>query len=216
MELFPPAGKDAIILPFGNTFSTDPETGIGIDTMKKITIGIVAHVDSGKTTLSEALLYLSGSIRSFGRVDKGASFLDNDEIERRRGITIFSKQARFEYGDTSFVMIDTPGHADFSAETERTLGILDYAILLISAADGVKGQTKILWKLLSEYQVPTILFFNKMDREDADKESLLSAVKELAGDQAVDFYDAYIREFRTDRHVFRDGNGRISGNKHGF
>lgn len=155
--------------------------------MKKITIGIIAHVDSGKTTLSEALLFLSGSIRSFGRVDKGASFLDHDEMERRRGITIFSKQARFEYEDTSFVLIDTPGHADFSAETERTLGILDYAVLLISAGDGVKGQTKILWKLLSEYQVPTVLFFNKMDRPGADRAALLSAVQELSGDAAADF-----------------------------
>ncbi len=155
--------------------------------MKKITIGIIAHVDSGKTTLSEALLYLSGSIRSFGRVDKGASFLDNNELERRRGITIFSKQARFEYGDTSFVLIDTPGHADFSAETERTLKVLDYAILLIGADDGIKGQTKILWKLLSEYQVPTFLFFNKMDRDCADKTQLLAEIQELAGDGAVDF-----------------------------
>lgn len=159
--------------------------------MKQITIGIIAHVDSGKTTLSEALLYLSGSIRSFGRVDKGASFLDNDELERRRGITIFSKQARFVYGNTSFVLIDTPGHADFSAETERTLGILDYAILLISADDGVKGQTMILWKLLSEYNIPTFLFFNKMDRNSAEKGFLLTAVRELAGDGAVDFSGFY-------------------------
>lgn len=155
--------------------------------MKQLTIGIIAHVDSGKTTLSEALLYLSGSIRSFGRVDKGASFLDNNEMERKRGITIFSKQARFQYKDTSFVLIDTPGHADFSAETERTLKVLDYAILLIGADDGIKGQTKILWKLLSEYQVPTIIFFNKMDRDGADKTALLADIKELAGDGAVDF-----------------------------
>jgi len=154
---------------------------------KKITIGIIAHVDSGKTTLSEALLFLSGRLRSFGRVDKGASFLDNNEMERERGITIFSKQARFEYGNTSFVLIDTPGHADFSAETERTLKVLDYAVLLIGADDGIKGQTKILWKLLSEYQVPSFIFFNKMDRDGADKEALLHAMRELAGDSAVDF-----------------------------
>ncbi|MDO4530104.1 MAG: GTP-binding protein, partial [Lachnospiraceae bacterium] len=154
---------------------------------KKITIGIIAHVDSGKTTLSEALLYLSGRLRSFGRVDKGASFLDNNEMERERGITIFSKQARFEYGNTSFVLIDTPGHADFSAETERTLKVLDYAVLLIGADDGIKGQTKILWKLLSEYQVPSFIFFNKMDRDGADKNTLLHAMRELAGDSAVDF-----------------------------
>lgn len=154
---------------------------------KKITIGIIAHVDSGKTTLSEALLYLSGLLRSFGRVDKGVSFLDNNEMERERGITIFSKQARFEYGNTSFVLIDTPGHADFSAETERTLKVLDYAVLLIGADDGIKGQTKLLWKLLSEYQVPSFIFFNKMDRDGADKEALLHAMRELAGDSAVDF-----------------------------
>ncbi len=154
---------------------------------KKLTIGIIAHVDSGKTTLSEALLYLSGTLRSFGRVDKGASFLDNNEMERQRGITIFSKQARFAFGDTSFVLIDTPGHADFSAETERTLRVLDYAVLLIGADDGIKGQTKILWKLLSEYQIPTFIFFNKMDRDGADKAALLRAMKELAGDGAVDF-----------------------------
>ena len=135
--------------------------------MKKITIGIIAHVDSGKTTLSEALLYATGSIRNFGRVDKGASFLDNDQLERKRGITIFSKQARFEYGNTSFVLIDTPGHADFSAETERTLKILDYCILIISAKDGIKGQTKVLWNLLKEYKIPAFIFINKMDLYEA-------------------------------------------------
>mgnify|MGYP002868632055 CR=1 FL=1 len=125
--------------------------------MKKITIGIIAHVDSGKTTLSEALLYLSGSIRSFGRVDKGASFLDNDSMERERGITIYSKNARFSYSNTQFILIDTPGHADFSAEMERALSVLDYAVLLISAADGVRGRTQELWKLLAYYEVPVFV-----------------------------------------------------------
>ena len=154
--------------------------------MKKITIGIVAHVDSGKTTLSEAMLYLSGGIRKLGRVDKGDSFLDTDTMERKRGITIFSKQARFSFGETEFTLIDTPGHADFSAETERALRVLDYAVLLISAEDGIKGQTKILWQLLSSYQIPVFLFFNKMDRTGADKEALFAAVRELTQDAAVD------------------------------
>ena len=130
--------------------------------MKKITLGIIAHVDSGKTTLSEALLYLTGTIRKFGRVDKGASFLDDQEMERRRGITIYSKQARFSYKDTEFVLIDTPGHADFSAEMERTLQILDYAVLLISASDGIQGQTETVWRLLERYQIPGFVFFNKI------------------------------------------------------
>ena len=154
--------------------------------MKKITIGIVAHVDSGKTTLSEAMLYLSGGIRKLGRVDKGDSFLDTDTMERKRGITIFSKQARFSFGETEFTLIDTPGHADFSAETERALRVLDYAVLLISAEDGIKGQTKILWQLLSSYQIPVFLFFNKMDRPGADREALFAAVRDLTQDAAVD------------------------------
>ena len=165
--------------------------------MKKLTIGIIAHVDSGKTTLSESLLYKTGSIRSFGRVDKGDSFLDNDALERKRGITIFSKQARLRYGDTEFVLIDTPGHADFSAETERTLQILDYAILLISAPEGVKGQTKLLWNLLENYRVPVFVFFNKIDqlqknsgdaaKENEEKQKLLQELNRLADGSALDF-----------------------------
>ena len=130
--------------------------------MKKITMGIIAHVDSGKTTLSEAVLFRTGAIRSFGRVDKGASFFDNNQLERARGITIYNKQTTFQYGQTSFNMIDTPGHADFSSEMERSLQVLDYAVLLISAADGVKGQTQTIWRLLSEYNIPTFIFFNKI------------------------------------------------------
>ena len=107
--------------------------------MKKVTIGIIAHVDSGKTTLSEGLLYLGGTIRTMGRVDKGSSFLDSNSMERDRGITIYSKQARLTYKDTEFILIDTPGHADFSAEMERTMQVLDYAILLIAASDGIRG-----------------------------------------------------------------------------
>ena len=157
--------------------------------MKKITIGIIAHVDSGKTTLSEALLYLTGTIRNFGRVDKGASFLDNDSMERRRGITIYSKQARFSYGDTQFILIDTPGHADFSAEMERTLQILDYVVLLISAADGIKGRTHELWNLLAHYKMPVFVFFNKMDQATADREMLLNAFRAGLSQDGVDFTD---------------------------
>ena len=119
--------------------------------MKKIVTGILAHVDSGKTTLSEAMLYLSGSISKLGRVDHGDSFLDNFSLERSRGITIFSKQAVLKYKDTEFTLLDTPGHVDFSAETERTLQVLDYAVLVISATDGIQSHTQTLWKLLSKY-----------------------------------------------------------------
>lgn len=155
--------------------------------MKKITIGIIAHVDSGKTTLSESILYLTNVIRQFGRVDKGASFFDDDSNERSRGITIYSKQARFSYGDTSFILIDTPGHSDFSAETERTLQVLDYAILLISAPEGIKGQTETLWRLLHDYHVPLFIFFNKMDQANGQKEDCLKQIKSLSKDAAVDF-----------------------------
>lgn len=162
---------------------------------KKITFGIIAHVDSGKTTLSEALLYKSNTIRKFGRVDKGESFLDNDAVERRRGITIYSKQASFSYGNTEFILLDTPGHSDFSAEMERTLQVLDYCILLISASDGIKGQTETLWQLLKEYDIPTIIFFNKMDQPGADKNSLLARVRASLDDSIVDFDDANSDEF---------------------
>ena len=154
--------------------------------MKKITIGIIAHVDCGKTTLSESILYLTNVIRQFGRVDKGASFFDDDANERSRGITIYSKQARFTYGDTSFILIDTPGHSDFSAETERTLQVLDYAILLISTPEGIKGQTETLWRLLHDYQIPVFLFFNKMDQAADRKEDCLKQIRALSKDAAVD------------------------------
>ena len=129
--------------------------------MKRLTIGILAHVDAGKTTLSEALLYETGAIRSMGRVDHGDAHLDTDAMEKARGITIFSKMARFAYGDAEYVLLDTPGHADFTAEMERTLSVLDYAILVISGIDGVQGHTRTLWKLLQNYNVPCILFIKK-------------------------------------------------------
>lgn len=142
---------------------------------KKITIGILAHVDAGKTTLSEALLYASGRIRTLGRVDHKNTYLDTNVIERERGITIFSKQARFSSENCDFILLDTPGHVDFSAETERTLALLDYAILVISASDGVQNHTRTLWQLLEHYNVPTFIFVNKCDiaiklKEDIEKE----------------------------------------------
>ncbi len=141
---------------------------------KRVCIGLLAHVDAGKTTLSEGLLYTSGSIRKMGRVDKQDAFLDNYEMERARGITIFSKQAVLSWKDLSITLLDTPGHVDFSAEMERTLQVLDYAVLIISAADGVQGHTQTLWRLLKRYQVPVFLFVNKMDQaagQDADPQS---------------------------------------------
>lgn len=145
--------------------------------MKKLVIGILAHVDSGKTTLSESMLYLSGKIRKLGRVDNKDAYLDTYELERARGITIFSKQAMLTVEDTQITLLDTPGHVDFSAEMERTLQVLDYAILVISGADGVQGHTQTLWRLLALYQIPVFLFVNKMDQPGTDKEKLLEELK---------------------------------------
>ena len=139
---------------------------------KKLTVGILAHVDAGKTTLSEALLYLSGKIRSQGRVDHGNTYLDTNPMERERGITIFSKQARFSTEACDFILLDTPGHVDFSAEAERVLTLLDYAILVVSAPDGVQNHTRTLWQLLEHYSVPTFLFVNKTDLAVKRKEEM--------------------------------------------
>ena len=127
-----------------------------------ITIGMLAHVDAGKTTLSEAILYSAGSIRKLGRVDNQDTFLDTGDMERARGITIFSKQAAYNYNGSSYTLLDTPGHVDFSAEMERTLQVLDYAILVISATDGVQGHTRTLWRLLKHYNVPTFIFLSSL------------------------------------------------------
>ena len=155
--------------------------------MKKIVVGILAHVDSGKTTLSEALMYCSGSIGKLGRVDHGNSFLDTFTLERNRGITIFSKQAVLKYNNTQFTLLDTPGHVDFSAETERTLQVLDYAILVISGTDGIQSHTHTLWKLLKKYNVPCFIFVNKMDLNGADKNYVLTQLKNKLSDSCVDF-----------------------------
>ena len=155
--------------------------------MKKIAIGILAHVDTGKTTLSEAMLYRTGKIRRLGRVDHKDAFLDTDVQERERGITIFSKQAMLELPDVTLTLLDTPGHVDFSAEMERTLQVLDYAVLVISAPSGVQGHTHTLWSLLRRYQIPTILFINKMDMAGAEKEAILAALQKELSPACVDF-----------------------------
>lgn len=155
--------------------------------MKQLTLGILAHVDAGKTTLSEALLFTAGAIRKAGRVDKKDAFLDNYELERERGITIFSKQAVFSYEDLRITLLDTPGHVDFSTEMERTLQVLDAAVLLISAADGVQSHTRTLWKLLESYQVPVFLFVNKMDQPGAEKEKILAGIQNQLSGNCVDF-----------------------------
>lgn len=154
--------------------------------MKSITVGILAHVDSGKTTLSEALLYTAGSIRKFGRVDHADCFLDTHELERERGITIFSKQARLKWKNTDITLLDTPGHVDFSPETERTLSVLDAAILVISGTDGVQSHTETLWRLLKKHGIPTFLFINKMDVPSADRETLMSGIRKRLSPACVE------------------------------
>lgn len=154
---------------------------------QRLVIGILAHVDAGKTTLSEGLLYLCGSIRTLGRVDHKDAFLDTHVMERVRGITIFSKQAELTMGDMEVTLLDTPGHVDFSAEMERTLQVLDYAILVINGADGVQAHTRTLWKLLKQYDLPVFLFINKMDISGTDREQLLSEIQEQLDDCCLDF-----------------------------
>lgn len=154
---------------------------------KRLCIGILAHVDAGKTTLSEAMLYTCGVIRKLGRVDSRDVFLDTYEMERERGITIFSKQAMLRTDDLEISLLDTPGHVDFSAEMERTLQVLDYAILVVSGMDGVQGHTRTLWKLLERYQVPTYLFINKMDQQGTDPAGLMTEIKEKLSDNCTDF-----------------------------
>lgn len=155
--------------------------------MKKLALGILAHVDAGKTTLSEGLLYAGGCIGQLGRVDHGNAFLDNDALERERGITIFSKLARLELPEAEITLVDTPGHVDFSTEMERTLQILDYAVLVISGTDGVQSHTETLWRLLRRYEIPTFLFINKMDLAGADREALLHELQTRLSESCVDF-----------------------------
>lgn len=155
--------------------------------MKRSVIGILAHVDSGKTTLAEAMMYLSGNISRQGRVDRRDSFLDNFRLERERGITIFSKQAVMRYDDMEFTLLDTPGHVDFCAETERTLQVLDYAILVVSGTDGVQSHTSTLWRLLHKYGVPCFIFVNKTDMDGFDRDSILDDLRAKLSARCVDF-----------------------------
>lgn len=155
--------------------------------MKKCVIGVLAHVDAGKTTLSEAILFKTGIIKNLGRVDNKNTYLDTDDMEKSRGITIFSKQAVFETDTAYFTLLDTPGHVDFSAEMERTLQVLDYAILVISASDGVQGHTKTLWRLLKQYNIPTFIFVNKMDQPDNEKNSIINNLKSELSVNCIDF-----------------------------
>ena len=157
--------------------------------MKRLTTGIMAHVDAGKTTLTEAMLYLTGNIRRLGRVDHGDAFLDTQELERERGITIYAKQAILRRGDLELTLVDTPGHVDFSAETERALQVLDCAILVVSAADGVQGHTETLWQLLEEAGVPVFLFVNKMDQPNQGKAAILKQLERRLGHGFVDMAD---------------------------
>ncbi len=157
--------------------------------MKRIVMGIVAHVDSGKTTLSEALLYQTGALKEIGRVDHKNTLLDSDTIERERGITIFAKQALIQIQDMQITLLDTPGHVDFSAETERTLAVLDCAVLVISGTDGVQSHTETLWKLLARHGIPTVIFVNKMDITEQSKAQLLANLRERLSPQCADFCD---------------------------
>lgn len=163
--------------------------------MKKLSVGILAHVDSGKTTLTEAMMYCSGNISKLGRVDHRNSFLDNFALERDRGITIFSKQAVLNYNNTCFTLLDTPGHIDFSTETERTLQVLDYAVLVISGTNGVQSHTHTLWRLLNRYNVPVFIFVNKMDLDGADKEFVMTQLKSKLSDSCVEFTDSPTADF---------------------
>ena len=155
--------------------------------MNHLTIGILAHVDAGKTTLSEGLLYTAGAVRKIGRVDHGDAFLDTDAMEKERGITIFSKQAVLTVGEMSFTLLDTPGHVDFSAEMERTIAAMDYAILVISGSEGVQSHTETLWQLLHHAGVPTFLFVNKMDIAQRSHAEILDELQTRLNASVVDF-----------------------------
>ena len=169
---------------------------------KKLTIGILAHVDAGKTTLSEALLYTCGKIRTLGRVDHKNTYLDTNAVERERGITIFSKQARFSSENCDFILLDTPGHVDFSAETERVLSLLDYAILVISAADGVQNHTRTLWSLLEFYNIPTFIFVNKSDIAIKTKNEQESEIASVLSPNCIAFFDTQSKRELDEKLAF--------------
>lgn len=165
--------------------------------MKKFVMGILAHVDSGKTTLSEGLLFESGAIQKLGRVDHKNAFLDTNKMERDRGITIFSKQAVIRLGDAEITLLDTPGHVDFSAETERALCVLDYAILVVSGSEGIQSHTETLWRLLEHYGIPVFIFINKMDLEGADKENIMEQLHRKFGDACIDFTELDYEQYEA-------------------
>ena len=175
--------------------------------MKKRSIGILAHVDAGKTTLSEGMLFEAGAIRTLGRVDHKDAFLDTDEQERARGITIFSKQARFIWKEREITLLDTPGHVDFSGEMERVLGVLDAAVLVISGTDGVQSHTRTLWKLLARYEVPVFLFINKMDLAQADADEIMAQLQAELSDGCQNFSAVYDENWMED---ILEGNFRIN------
>jgi len=182
--------------------------------MKKLVIGILAHVDAGKTTLSEAMLYLSGKIKKPGRVDHRDTYLDNHALERERGITIFSKQALLDFGDSAVTLLDTPGHADFSSEMERTLQVLDYAVLVVSGTDGVQAHAETLWRLLARYKVPAFIFVTKMDVGVRSRAELMDDIRERLGGTCLDFTDpdpeeiAMCSEEALEKYA---GTGRLTG-----
>ena len=192
--------------------------------MKKIVMGFVAHVDAGKTTLSESMLYESGKIRKQGRVDDRSSFLDYDELERQRGITIYSKVSSFDTKDTHYTLIDTPGHIDFSGEMERALSVLDVAVLIISANDGVQSHTKTIWKLLRDYHIPTVIFVNKMDLSHYAQEELCDHLKQLSGnivslddEEALAMCDdRLLDEYMNDGHMQEATIAQAIGHRHVF
>lgn len=163
--------------------------------MKHIVAGIIAHVDAGKTTLSEAMLYQSGTLRELGRVDNGNAFLDPDDLEKKRGITIFSHEAQFDYQQLHVTLLDTPGHADFGAQTEQVLSVLDYAVLVVSATDGVQGYTRTLWRMLDRYHVPTFIFVNKMDAPGVDQSTILQQLQSELSSGSIAFTDNISEQF---------------------
>ena len=167
-------------------------SGAAMEQLNTTVAGIVAHVDAGKTTLAESLLYLTGETRRLGRVDHKDAFLDTHALEKDRGITIFSKQAQLKLQQRNLTLLDTPGHVDFSAEMERTLSVLDYAILVISVADGVSGHVQTLWRLLKQYRIPVFLFINKMDQQGADAEAALAELQKRLDERCVAFHGAGI------------------------
>ena len=179
--------------------------------MRKLVIGILAHVDAGKTTLSEGMLYTCGTLKRLGRVDHQDAFLDTEALERERGITIFSKQAVLPLPSVEVTLLDTPGHVDFSSEMERTLQVLDCAILVISGTDGVQGHTRTLWRLLERYHVPTFLFVNKMDLAGADRAALLAELQQRWTAAAWTSARSGRRAPGERGHVRRGSAGAISG-----